>query len=109
LADILMRGDLRDDDLANRVITVTEVDVSPDLRNATVYVMPLGGRDVDITLAALKRAAPYLRGEVARRVRLRTAPQLRFLRDERFDTAERVEKILRSPAVAHDLEDEPKE
>jgi len=105
LADILGRGDLRDEDLAGRPITVTEVSVSPDLRNATAYVMPLGGRDVAIVLAALKRAAPFLRGEVARRIRLRFAPNLRFALDERFDSAERVEEILRSPAVVHDLDD----
>lgn len=106
LADILGRGDLRDEDLAGRPITVTEVSVSPDLRNATAYVMPLGGRDVAIVLAALKRAAPFLRGEVARRIRLRFAPNLRFALDERFDSADRVEKILHSPAVVHDLDDD---
>jgi ribosome-binding factor A len=104
LADILGRGELRDEELAGRTITITEVNVSPDLRNASVYVMPLGGRDIDVTLAALRRATPFLRGEVARRVRLRFAPDLRFFRDERFDSAERVEEILRSPEVAHDLQ-----
>jgi len=109
MAEIIGRGALRDEDLAGRAITVTEVSVSPDLRNATIYVMPLGGRDAEAALSALTRASAFLRGEVARRVRLRYAPQLRFALDDRFSTADRIERILRSPEVApdlHDLEDE---
>ena len=78
-------------------------DMSPDLRLATVYVMPLGGRDTEIVMAALERNKKYLRGEVARRVNLKFAPDVRFRVDDRFDEAERIEKLLRTPAVQRDL------
>lgn len=99
----LMRGDLRDPDLEDASITVTEVRVSPDLRNATAYVMPLGGDRRDEILEALRRASPYLRGQIARAVRLKYAPQLSFAEDASFDEAARIERLLRSPAVAPDL------
>ena len=74
--------------------------MSPDLRLATIYVMPLGGRDVEEVLAALERNKRFLRGEIAHRVNLKFAPEIRFRVDERFDEAERIEKILRTPEVA---------
>ena len=77
--------------------------MTPDLRLATVYVMPLGGEDEKDVLAALDRNKRYLRGEVAQRVNLKFAPDLRFRIDARFDEAERVERLLRSPAVKRDL------
>ena len=77
--------------------------MSPDLKLATIYVMPLGGRDTEIVLGALERNKKYLRGEVARRVNLKFAPDLRFRVDDRFDEAERIEKLLRTPAVLRDL------
>jgi ribosome-binding factor A len=77
--------------------------MSPDLRLATIYVMPLGGRDTEIVLAALERNKKYLRGEIAHRVNLKFAPDIRFRVDERFDEAERIEKLLRTPAVQRDL------
>jgi len=77
--------------------------MSPDLRLATVYVMPLGGRDVDAVIEALERNKRYLRGEIARHVNLKFAPDIRFHADERFDEAERIEKLLRTPAVQRDL------
>ena len=77
--------------------------MSPDLKLATIYVMPLGGRDSDIVLAALDRNRKFLRGEVARRVNLKFAPDIRFRIDERFDEAERIEKLLRTPAVQREL------
>ncbi|MGY9105268.1 MAG: 30S ribosome-binding factor RbfA, partial [Alphaproteobacteria bacterium] len=79
IAEVIGRGDLRDPDLAGRSITVSEVRVSPDMRNATVFVLPLGGGDEDIIVAALERAAPYLRGEVGRKLQLKYLPQLSFL------------------------------
>jgi ribosome-binding factor A len=79
--------------------------MSPDLRLATVYIMPLGGRDEKEVLAALDRNRRYLRGEIARRVNLKFAPDIRFRLDERFDEAERIEKLLRTPAVRRDLQD----
>ena len=81
--------------------------MSPDLKLATIYVMPLGGRDTEVVLVALERNKKFLRGEVARRVNLKFAPDLRFRADERFDEAERIEKLLRTPAVQKDLEQDP--
>ncbi len=103
LADVLARGEAPDEVLASHPITVPEVRMSPDLRLATVYVMPLGGRDQKAVLAALERNKKFLRGEVVHRVSLKFAPDLRFLIDERFDEAERIERLLRSPEVARDL------
>ena len=103
VADILAHGNVHDSDLAGHIITVPEVRMSPDLKLATIYVMPLGGPDTDIVIAALDRNKKYLRGEVARRVNLKFAPDLRFHVDDRFDEAERIEKLLRTPAVQRDL------
>jgi len=104
MAEILAQGNVHDDDLEGHIITVPEVRMSPDLKLATVYVMPLGGRDTGIVIAALERNKKFLRGEVAHRVNLKFAPDLRFRVDERFDEAERIEKLLRTPAVQKDLE-----
>src|SRR5450756_788026 len=103
IADILSQGSAHDPDLEGHIITVPEVRMSPDLKLATIYVMPLGGRDTDVVIAALERHKKFLRGEVARRVNLKFAPDLRFRADERFDEAERIEKLLRTPAVQRDL------
>jgi ribosome-binding factor A len=103
IADILAQGSVHDPDLEGHIITVPEVRMSPDLKLATIYVMPLGGRDTDIVIAALERNKKFLRGEVARRVNLKFAPDVRFRVDERFDEAERIEKLLRTPAVQKDL------
>ena len=107
IADILVHGSVHDADLEGHIITVPEVRMSPDLRLATIYVMPLGGRDTEIVIAALERNKKFLRGEVAHRVNLKFAPDLRFRVDERFDEAERIEKLLRTPAVQKDLEQDP--
>ena len=106
VADILSHGSVHDADLEGHIITVPEVRMSPDLKLATVYVMPLGGKDTDIVLAALARNRKFLRGEVAHRVSLKFAPELRFRVDDRFDEAERIEKLLRTPAVQRDLKPE---
>jgi len=103
MADILAQGSARDADLEGHIITVPEVRMSPDLKLATIYVMPLGGRETDKVIAALERNRKFLRGEVARRVNLKFAPDIRFRVDERFDEAERIEKLLRTPAVQRDL------
>jgi ribosome-binding factor A len=103
VADILSQGSVHDHDLEGHIVTVPEVRMSPDLKLATVYVMPLGGRDTEIVIAALERNKKFLRGEVAHRVNLKFAPELRFRVDERFDEAERIEKLLRTPAVQRDL------
>jgi ribosome-binding factor A len=103
LADMLSRGDIHDAVVEAHMITVPEVRMSADLRLATIYVMPLGGRDEEKVLEALDRNKKYVRGEIARRVNLKFAPDLRFRIDERFDEAERIEKLLRTPAVRRDL------
>ena len=104
LADMLSRGEVHDPIIEGHMITVPEVRMSPDLRVATVYVMPLGGRDTTEVVAALDRNKRFLRGEIARRVNLKFAPEIRFRADERFDEAERIEKLLRTPEVQRDLE-----
>jgi len=103
LADMLARGDIHDPVVEGHMITVPEVRMSPDLRLATIYVMPLAGRDDKQVLEALERNKRYVRGEIARRVNLKFAPEIRFRLDERFDEAERIEKLLRTPVVQRDL------
>ena len=94
---------MHDPVIETHLITVPEVRMSPDLRLATIYVMPLGGRDEAAVVAALDRNKRYLRGEIAKKVNLKFAPDIRFRVDERFGEAERIEKLLRSPAVKRDL------
>lgn len=108
LAWTLERGDIRDPALAGRPVTVTEVRVSPDLRNATVYVVPLGGGEAAEaeTLEGFKRVKPFLRHELARRVKLRHVPDLSFALDDTFDAADRIDALLHSPDVARDLDHE---
>ena len=102
--EILSRGEVHDPVLQGHMVTVPEVRMAPDLRLATIYVMPLGGQDKQPVLDALERNKRYLRGEIARRVNLKFAPDIRFRLDDRFDEAERIEKLLRSPQVKRDLE-----
>jgi len=109
ISDIFSQGGVHDPVLEGHLITVPEVRMSPDLKLATIYVMPLGGRDTDIVLAALEQNKKFLRGEVARRVNLKFAPDIRFRVDERFDEAERIEKLLRTPAVQKDLQQDSDE
>jgi ribosome-binding factor A len=109
LAEILARGETHDPVIAAHLITVPEVRMSPDLRMATVYILPLGGQDAAVVLAALERNKRYLRGEIARRVNLKFAPDIRFRIDQRFDEAERIERLLRSPQVRRDLDNDPGE
>jgi ribosome-binding factor A len=104
IAEILAQGGVHDPVLEGHLITVPEVRMSPDLKLATIYVMPLGGRDTDLVLKALDHNKKFLRGEVSRRVNLKFAPELRFRADDRFDEAERIEKLLRTPAVQRDLQ-----
>ena len=106
LADLLERGNMRDPDLRDARITVTSVDVSPDLRNAIAFVMPLGGKDTDRLLSALRRAAPWFRARVSEKAGLRSAPEIRFQLDRTFDEADKIGALLRRPDVARDIEEE---
>lgn len=104
LAEMLARGAVHDPVLEGHLVTIPEVRMSADLRQATVYIMPLGGRDVAEVIEAFERNRKFLRGEIAHRVNLKFAPDIRFRVDERFDEAERIEKILRTPRVRRDIE-----
>jgi ribosome-binding factor A len=103
LAETLARGDVHDDVLAISVVTVPEVRLSPDMKIATVYVMPLGGKDIKGVLAALERNKKFLRSAVAQSVNLKYAPDLRFRVDETFEEAERIARIMNSPKVRQDI------
>jgi ribosome-binding factor A len=104
LAGMLARGEIYDDVLASHLVTIPEVRMSPDLRLASIYVMPLGGKDVKPVLAALERNKKYIRGEIAHEVNLKFAPDIRFLADETFDEADRIERLLASNKVRRDLD-----
>ncbi|MCW5732646.1 MAG: 30S ribosome-binding factor RbfA [Enhydrobacter sp.] len=106
LAELLERGNMRDPDLRDATITVTSVDVSPDLRNAVAFVMPLGGKDTERLLSALRRAAPWFRARVSEKAGLRSAPDIRFQLDQTFDEADKIGALLRRPDVARDIEQE---
>jgi ribosome-binding factor A len=104
LADMLTRGDVHDPVIEGHMITIPEVRVTADLRLATIYVMPIGGRDAEEVVAAFERNKKYLRTEIAHRINLKFAPDIRFRVDDRFAEAERIDKLLRSPEVKRDLD-----
>jgi ribosome-binding factor A len=104
LAEMLARGEIYDDVLAAHLVTIPEVRMSPDLRLASIYVMPLGGKDLKPVLAALERNKKYIRGEIAQEVNLKFAPDIRFMADETFDEADRIERLLASDKVRKDLD-----
>lgn len=104
LSDVLRRGDFHDPELEKHNISITEVRVSPDLKNATAFVMSLGGDQQDDMLAALKHASKYLRGQVARSINLKHAPRLSFQLDTAFDHADNINAIFQDPRVAGDLD-----
>ena len=106
LAEILARGEVHDPVIEKHTITVPEVRLTPDLRLATIYVMPLGGRDTGEVLDALERNKRFLRGELAHRINMKFAPEIRFRLDERFDEADRIDKLLHDPRVTRDLDKE---
>jgi ribosome-binding factor A len=103
IAQMLARGEIRDEILLKRAITIPEVRLSADLRLADIYVLPLGGEGVDSVLAALNRNRRYIRGELARAVNLKFAPEIRFMADDTFEEARRIDELLRSPRVVADL------
>jgi ribosome-binding factor A len=104
LAGVFARHELRDPDLADVQITVTEVRIGPDLKHAIAFVARLGRSDVDALLPALKRAAPFLRGQVAHSLRLKFAPDLTFQPDTALEYATKIDRLLHAPEVARDLE-----
>jgi len=106
LAEMLTRGDVHDPVIERHMITIPEVKVTADLRLATVYVMPMGGKDAEEVVAAFERHKKFLRTEIAHRINLKFAPDIRFRVDDRFAEAERIEKLLRSPEVKRDLDHE---
>jgi ribosome-binding factor A len=103
LSRIFMRGELHEPALGGADITVSEVRVSPDLKAATVFVLPLGGTNTADVMAGLRRAAPAVRARLAREVELRFLPRLQFEADQSFDAASRIDALLHDPAVARDL------
>ncbi len=107
LSHILARGELRDPALADLNLTITEVEVGPDLRSATAYVVPLGGGGLEAAVAALNRASGFFRGRLAQQVTLRHAPRIVFAPDRSFDEAGRIGDILERPRVRRDLADRP--
>jgi ribosome-binding factor A len=104
LADVLSRGEIQDPVLDGHVITVPEVRMSPDLKIATAFVMPLGGKDVEAVIKALANNQKALRGAISGRIDLKFTPTLRFLRDTSFDEGARIDALLRSPEVRRDLD-----
>ena len=103
LSALFLRGEFRDPDMADARVTVTEVRISPDLKNATAFVARLGRTDIEALLPALKRLAPFLRTQVAHEMRLRIAPAISFQPDTTLDYAMHVDALLRAPDVARDL------
>lgn len=105
VAQVLERGEIHDPDIAGKSITVTEVRMSPDLKVATAYIMPLGGEDVAIVAEALGRAAPYVRRRLGDDVALKFLPEIRFVVDETFDYANRIDRLLREAGDRHGDDD----
>ena len=106
LSELLQRGNVHDDVLQTHLVSITEVRMSPDLRHATVFVKPLLGEDQEAVLKSLRQNTAYLQREVARRVRMKYAAKLKFIPDESFDEGHHIDRLLRAPKVAQDLEGE---
>jgi len=109
LAAVLARGDFRDPDLAGAHITVTEVRASPDLKHMTAFVSGLGKDVPEAQFKALRRAAPYLRSQVAKSVRLKYAPDLHFQPDTALDYALHISRVMQQPEVVRDLTPKPED
>lgn len=105
LAEVLTRGDVIDEVLSRHSLTVPEVRMTPDLKLATAFVMPLGGGEADEVVAHLEKHKRFLRGEVAKRVSLKFMPELRFKVDTSFAESARIDALLASPQVARDLDE----
>ncbi len=109
LAALFARGDIEDEALAGAVLTVPEVRMTPDLKIANAYVMPLGGTHADEIAAALNRHAKFIRGRIAPRINMKYAPDIRFFVDDTFEEAGRIDALLRSDRVKRDLDDDSDE
>lgn len=106
LAALFARGEIEDDALRGAVVTVPEVRMTPDLKIANAYVMPLGGTHADEIVAALNRHRKFIRGRIAPQIDLKFAPEIRFFVDETFEEAGRIDALLRSDRVKRDLDDD---
>jgi ribosome-binding factor A len=104
VAELLIRGEIHDDVLASHVVSISEVRISSDLKLATAYVMPLGGKDTDKVIAALERHKKFIRAEVAQTLDLKYAPDIRFREDETFEEVSRIDRLLFSEKVRRDVE-----
>jgi ribosome-binding factor A len=109
IAEILTRGDVRDPDLDGISVTITQVKPSPDMRHATVFCEPLGGRNAGNVIEALNRHRGFIRGQMGRMITLKFTPDLRFTEDRSFAEAEKIETILKSPRVQRDLKEQDSE
>lgn len=109
ITEVLQRGDIHDPAFEGVIVTVPEVRLTPDLKTATVYVVPLGGKGGEAIIDAFARNARYLRGVIAKKVNLRYAPALRFRLDQSFDEGDRIDALLRLPEVRRDLEEDTDE
>ena len=103
-AEVLSRGEINDPVLETHVVTVPRVKMSPDLKLATLYVMPLGGKDADAVIKALDKHRAFLRGEIARKINLKFAPDVRFKVDDSFDNSAKIDALLNSDKVRRDLD-----
>ena len=103
LSQVLVRGDIRDDDLAGVSVTITQVKPSGDMRHATVFCEPLGGKNADKIIKALNRHKAFIRGEMGHMIELKFTPDLRFVEDDSFAEAEKIENLLKSERVRRDL------
>src|SRR3569833_1422469 len=103
LVEILREEEINDPDLAGVSVTITEVRMSPDLRNATVFVEPLGGEQAAVVVKALNRHHKFLRGRLGHAIDMKFTPALKFLHDETFDEAARMSRLFQGPRVAQDL------
>lgn len=103
MSELLSRGEIVDPVLEKHVVTVPSVRMSPDLKLATIYVMPLGGQDATAVIEALDRNKKLLRTEIAQRVNLKYAPDIRFRQDDGFDASAKIDALLNSPKVKQDL------
>lgn len=104
LAELLIRGEIHDDVLASHVVSISEVRISTDLKLATAYVMPLGGKDTDKVIAALERHKKFIRAEIAQTLDLKYAPDIRFREDATFEEVSRIDQLLFSEKVRRDVE-----